>query len=58
MQRSKKNRGFTEDLERTYKSMLIAGKFTYELPEFLLVDHLTSGRIKRAERKRGEKRYA
>ena len=45
----KKNKGFTRDLERTYKSMLMSGKFAYELPEFMLVDHLTSktGRKKR-----------
>jgi hypothetical protein len=58
MPRSKKRRGFTEDLERTYKSMLMSGKFAYELPEFMLVDHLSSGKRKRAGRKRGEKQHA
>jgi len=42
MARSKKDKGFTRDIERTYKGMLMVGKFAYELPEFLLVDHLTS----------------
>jgi hypothetical protein len=41
---------FTEDIERTYKTMLMAGKFAYELPEFKLVDYLTS---KTRMRKRG-----
>jgi hypothetical protein len=42
MSPSKKDKGFTLDLERTYKSMLMTGKFAYELPEFMLVDYLTS----------------
>lgn len=47
---SKKSKEFTGDIERTYKSVLMSGKFAYELPEFMLVDHLTSRKHKKRKK--------